>query len=180
MLEILLGASGGVFGILGALVKQGIELFQKKQYLANQLAILQEQNRHELLMADKHLDMMKYEAQNELAIAELKMRGELEHARYDAMEKSYEFDKATYSNAPTSGWMVFVDVCRGLIRPLLTIGLSSSLVVFTMYVWRTVPLDVVQNPTFLSSTFYKLVDAFIFLSTTAVGWWFAASASRKL
>lgn len=180
MLEILLGASGGVFGILGALIKQGIEVYQKQKDLSNQLAILVEENKHELLMADKQMEMMRLEAQNGLAIAELHMRGELEKSANELIETSFEYDKATYSNAPTNGWMVFVDVCRGLVRPLLTMSLSTALVVFTMYVWRSVPIATISDPLFLSSTFYKLVDAFIFLSTNAVGWWFAASASRKL
>lgn len=180
MLEILLGASGGIFGILGALVKQGIEAYQKKQDLQTQLAITKEQNAHDLAMADKQLAQMKFEADNNISLANIHLQGELEQLAATSLDKSFEYDKATYSNAPLDDRLIGVDVLRGRTRPLLTLFFSVALVMFTVYVWTAVPQSTINNPTFLSATFYKLVDSFIFLATTSVGWWFAASPSRKI
>lgn len=174
MLDVLLGASGGIFGIVGALFKHGLEIYQAKQETIKELSLAQEANRHEEVMADKQAAEIQLEAANGLALAQVARAKETDVAAYAALGESYSGDKATYSDAKTSSWMIFVDCVRGLIRPLLTVLFSFALIGFTLWVWALIPQDVTVTPDFLKSTFYRLVDAFIFLATSAVGWWFAA------
>lgn len=173
MLEVLLGASGGIFGIVGALAKHGLEIWQAKKKAEADLALIQEQNRHEALMADKRTAEIELEAKNAVALAEITRAKETDVAAYAALAASYDTDKATYSDSPQSPWMVGVDVARGLIRPLLTLVFSVGLMVMLAVIYKNVPESVSADPKFLEATFYRLIDALIFLATSAVGWWFA-------
>lgn len=179
MLDVLLGASGGIFGILGALFKHGLEVYQETKREQQSLLLLKENNLHELAMADKQAALMQLEAKNALKLADVNVTGEVERAAYGALEASYEADKATYSAAPTSPWLIAVDVVRGMIRPSLTLYFAIFLTVLTIMVYTNLPESVYTDQKFLSATFYRLVDALIFLGTSAVGWYFAARPSTK-
>lgn len=179
MLDILMGAGGGVVGILGALVKHGLEIYQEKKKEDASLAVLKEQNAHELAMADKQANLIELEATHALALADVNASKEIDVAAYGALSASYESDKATYSNAPQSPWMIAVDVARGFIRPFLTLVFSMALIGFTAWLYINVPEASVSNEKFLNATFYRLIDALIFLATSAVGWWFAARQVSK-
>ena len=181
MLEILLGgASGGILGVLGALLKNGLEVYQKNKEAQTGLAIVQEQNKHELLMADKQLEQIKFEAQNSVTIADLNMRGELEKSADSVFEASFANDKASYSTDSASGWMLLVDVYRGITRPNLTNFFVGFLAFLTVIIWYKLPAEVVYSQDFLKATLYKLIDLYIFLGGTVVGWWFGASPTRKV
>jgi hypothetical protein len=175
MFELLLGgASGGVVGILGALFKHGLELWQAKKKAENDLLVLQEQNRHEQIMADKNAELIKLEADNSLKLAEVSRLKETDVAGFTALTASFETDRASYSNAPTSPWMILVDVVRGLTRPTLTAYYTILISILAFWILANIPADVIKSQAFLTSTFYKLIEALIFLATACVGWWFAA------
>lgn len=177
MFDVLLGASGGIFGILGALFKQGLETWQEKKKAEAALAVLVENNRHEAAMADKRMDEIRLEAEHATVLAEIGRVKETDVAAYGALTESYDNDKATYSNAPTSQWMVMVDAVRGLIRPVLTTVFSIALIGSTWWLLSVVPDETIQNPEFLNATLYRMIDALLFLATSAVGWWFGSRMS---
>lgn len=180
MFETLLGgAAGGIFGILGALFKHGIEVYQEKKKAEASLALLADQNKHELAMADKQAMLIELEAKNAVALADVNAQKEIDVASYAALSSSYENDKATYSDAKTSPWMIAVDAARGFIRPFLTLMFSLSIMVMTAWLWIAVPEATVGNETFLKATLYRLLDAQIFMATTAMTWWFAARQVNK-
>ena len=180
MLDLLLGASsGGIFGAILALGKHGIEIFQEKKKADASLALLVEQNKQELLMADKQAKLIELEATHALTLADLNASRDTDIAGYTAMTASFENDKATYSDAKQNGWMIAVDVVRGLIRPLLTLIFSLALIAFTAWLWVVIPDIITGNQEFLKQTFYRLVDALIFLATSTCGWWFAARQVSK-
>jgi hypothetical protein len=179
MLDILIGAGGGVVGVLGALFKHGIEIWQEKKKAEASLAVLVEQNKHELAMADKQTQLMELEARSGLALAEVNKNKELGVAELSALAASYDSDKATYSDAKTNVWMIAVDAARGFIRPLLTLVFSATLIAMTIWLWTAVPEAVYQDGKFLSETFIRLLEALIFLATNTVGWWFAARQLTK-
>jgi hypothetical protein len=182
MFETLLGgAAGGIFGILGALFKHGIEVYQEKKKSEASLAVLVETNKHELNMADKQAELIKLEADNAVALANINAQKEIDAASYESLNASYENDKATYSNAPASPWLIAVDFIRGIIRPLLTIIFSGALMWATFWLLFTVPEAALNNQAFLTQTLYRLISSLIFLAEASVGWWFAARQlqSRK-
>lgn len=179
MFDILLGASGGIFGIIGALAKHGLEIWQAKNKAANDLAVLIEGNKHELLMADKRMVEIELEAKHAIALGEIARAKETDVAAFGAMEASYDNDKATYSNSPKNKWLIMVDVVRGLIRPLLTTVFSVALIYATFWLLVSIPESVISNPDFLSGTLYRMIDALLFLATSSVGWWFAARYITK-
>lgn len=179
MLEILLGSAGGIFGIVGALFKHGLEVYQTTKKEEQSLLVLKETNAHELAMADKQAALMKLEAANAIKLADITSTSQIEQAAYNALEASYESDKATFSNAPQSSWMIAVDACRGFIRPGLTFIFSAALIITTVILFFQVPEATAGKEDFLKPTFYKLIDALIFLATSSVGWYFAARPSTK-
>lgn len=173
MLDVLLGASGGVFGIFGALAKHGLEILQAKKKADADLALLMEQNKHEAIMADKRAEEIRLEAEHAVALSDINRQKENDIASWSALQSSFETDKATYSDAKTSGWMIAVDFTRGMIRPALTLVFSVALILGAAWLYKNVPETVYGSPDFLKSTFYRMIDALIFLGTSAVGWWFA-------
>ena len=173
MLDVLLGASGGVFGIFGALAKHGLEIWQAKKKADADLQLLIEQNRHEAIMADKRAEEIKLEAEHAVALADINRQKENDVAGWSALQTSFEMDRATYSDAKSSGWMIAVDFTRGMIRPTLTLVFSVALILGAAWLYKNVPESVYGSPDFLKSTFYRMIDALIFLGTSAVGWWFA-------
>jgi hypothetical protein len=180
MFELLLGgASGGVVGILGALFRHGLELWQLKKKAENDLLVLQEQNRHEQIRADKNAELIKLEAENAVKLADVNRIKETDVAAYTALSASIEGDRASYSNAPTSKWMILVDVVRGLTRPTLTAYYTILISVLALWIMSTIPPEVIKSEAFLTSTFYKLIEALIFLATASAGWWFAARMTSK-
>ncbi|MDD4971864.1 MAG: hypothetical protein PHT07_20760 [Paludibacter sp.] len=179
MLDVLLGASGGVLGIVGALFKHGLEIYQEKKKEEASLAILVQTNAHELAMADKQANLIELEAKNSIALADINASKEVDVASYGAISASYDSDKATYSDAKQNGWMIAVDVCRGMIRPMITVLFSTALIWFTAWIWLSVPNILTSDPTFLKNTFYRLIDSLIFLGTSSVGWWFGSRGVSK-
>jgi len=179
MLDILLGASGGIFGILGALGKHALEVYQEKKKEEANIAILVQTNAHELAMADKQAKLIELEATHALTLADLNASRDTDIAAYNAIGASFDNDKATYSNAKDNAWMIAVDVCRGLIRPLLTVTFSFALIGLTAWLWLVMPDVIAGSPEFLKNTFYRLIDALIFLGTSSVGWWFGSRGISK-
>ena len=179
MFELLLGPAGGAIGIVGALIKHGLELFQAKKKADADLAVLVETNKHELAMADKQAALIELESRSGLALAQVNKAKETDVAAYGALAASYDADRATYSDVKESRWMIAVDVVRGFTRPVLTLVFSTAILILTVWMWTNVPAEVTHEASFLSSTFYRLVDALIFLSTSTVGWWFASRQVTK-
>lgn len=177
MFDVLLGASGGIFGILGALAKHGLEIWQAKSKASADLLLLQEHNRHELQMADKRAEEIRLEAEHAVKLGEIARQKETDVAAYSALESSYEQDRATYTSGSRSRLLVYVDVVRGLVRPVLTALFSLALIYATFWLLRTVPVNMAGEAAYLEGTLYRMVDALLFLATSAVGWWFAARYS---
>lgn len=175
MLEILLGAGGGLIGVVGGLVKQWLDSKQAKVDLASKIELTKLENEHEIAMADKHLEATKFESQNNLAIANLNMLGEVEKASVAAQVASYEHDKATYSVGSDNDKLISIDVLRGKTRPYVTI--FNTIALFALTTWAIYLTDV---KTFSDNYAELLIRSFIVNANLSVGWWFAASPSRKV
>lgn len=171
---------GGLLGAFGGLFSKGLEAWNKKKDLEHNLAMITIKNQHELDMNDKAKEMMLLEYEQKARVATTEAEMAETSAAMTAMVASYATDKASYATGSIAGnskWFVFVDVVRGLTRPLLTLYLD---VVLTYYGWMlhkslNVAVLVAGNDNqLILQLMMQIIEALIFMATTATMWWFAA------
>lgn len=154
------GGLGTVVGMAGSLFRAHIdrkekanerEFLLKKQEL--ELKEVKLEQTHELEMADKQMERAKVEG--EIVI---------EGKEVDAFAKSLPSEKFT-------GWLSFV-------RPAITFFLLFSSTVLAVVVWNKV--DGLENftPEELTDTLRDIIASTLFLTMTAVTWWFGSRPSR--
>ncbi|MES2662272.1 MAG: hypothetical protein V4629_03120 [Pseudomonadota bacterium] len=154
MLDLLASAAGGgILGTIGALSKAGLEFVGKKEENAHQLKMREIDLRH----FDKQIEKARVEGETGKEIA-------LINAREASLQASFESDKATYGNQ-------YIDAIRGLMRPLITCYLliqqtSISYKLFTA--GAEIPPEL----------FAEAINSTVFLTTTAVTWWFGSRSSQ--
>lgn len=193
MLEMLAGlaataSGGGLLGVLGGLIRQGVDYFAKKAEADAQLALLQARNAHELAMRDKDMAMMQAEAASRLRVAEEQGASAEEVARLAAVAASFASDKATYATgaeAADSPWFIAVDVVRGLIRPMITalfdVALLAIFGVLVALLWDDLSrLFSARDPSVtapLMALILEILKAIIFLAVTTTSYWFVTRRS---
>ena len=142
--------TGGATGIIGSLIGTVGRFFEKKQQLKEMtLQFDQEYKLQELQISSR-----REEAESERAIAELQAESEIKTASY-AHDASYGITTLTIAS-----------ILR-FVRPVLTFLLLA----FTVYIFW----EVSENP----SIVHELSNQIMFLTTTAVAWWFGDRSLRK-
>ncbi|MBN1664841.1 MAG: hypothetical protein JW943_14670 [Deltaproteobacteria bacterium] len=175
-------AFGGVTGLLGGLVNRVFDFFTTKA-----------RYQHEEVMLDKNLEITKVEAERAVIIAREQAFTERELAEYEAMGKSFETDKVTFASAglidSASSWvksfsaLVFtiVDFIRGMTRPGIT--LYMCILTTLIYFQIAAVIEQAEGQVFTPDEALKiikmLVEGVIYLTTMAVGWWFATRAKAR-
>jgi len=139
-IDLLLGgAGGGIIGTIGSLANKWQEarssLALAKENNANKwqearssLALAKENNAHEIALKDREFSLLQLKLGSEGYLKELERDIAFDKTSGDSLVASIESDAAAYSVVDTSKaspWLVLVDVIRGLMRPGLTIGLTS-------------------------------------------------------
>lgn len=155
MLDLLLGVlSGGATGLIGTVISGGMKFFENKQKHAHELAIM-----------DMEIKQMNVEAAIAKDIKELDMEGKDRQAAWSALEASYK-ESTTRMSSGDSKWLVAVDVVRGLMRPVITLGLLILIAViyFTVGAQTTLPDGTPMT--------VNIIQTVLFVGTTAVLWWF--------
>ena len=166
---------GGATGLIGSVISTWGEL--KK---------IKEENRHRETMADKDLAIAKAEVEGKIQVARTEADAAVAVADADLQAKSYEHDRATYSTGAISGlrgwWgqcarflLVFVDISRGLIRPLETIyftGLATYLTLVAGEVLRAQGQEDMKM--FAAAIVPQIFLAILYITTTIIFWWFGA------
>lgn len=121
-IDLLLGgAGGGIIGTIGSLAN-------KWQEGKSALALAKENNAYSLATKDRDLALLKLKLESENYGKEIDRDIEFDKTSGASLVASVEADAAAYSTVDTrkaSPWLIFVDVVRGLMRPGLTIGLTS-------------------------------------------------------
>jgi hypothetical protein len=172
---------GGITGLLGGIVNRIADYKMTK-----------ERHKHEQVMAENDFAYLKLETERDIQVAREQANIAREQAGLDAMAKSYEADQRKYLEAGMlkdahpyiSGAiavaMAFVDFVRGMTRPGLTLYLCilTTLIYFNMQ-GLLKELDVEFDADKAANIVAMLVDAVIYLTTMAVGWWFATRAKRQ-
>lgn len=173
MIESLL--AGGLTGVIGSLLSNIFDFLKLRQNV-------------KLEIEKKKLDLqaMDKEYRYALEMSSRQIEGAVDMAALDTMGKSYEHDQASYSKGlSVTGWgvhaMTFVDVIRGLVRPIMTGVLLAVLYDTRMEVEAVIDavgmekLDVYQALILYS----RIVDAIIYMAVSAGLWWFGTRPKKE-
>lgn len=162
MLDLIMGVlSGGVTGLIGTVISGGMKFFENKQ-----------KHGHELAIMDMEIKQMHVEAEIAKDVAELEMEGKDRQAAWSALEASYKESTSRMSTGD-SAWLIVVDVVRGLMRPVMTLGLLvlMGVIYFTVASGLTAPDGMEMQ--------VKIIFTVTYLATTSVLWWFGTRMMDK-
>jgi hypothetical protein len=158
---ILSGPIGALFGAVGAIGGKILD------YKSKQL-----DHAHELAMKDKARELLQLELSSKSEIAKVDANTQIAVREFDATAASISADRATYGD----NWMGrVVDLLRGLIRPLVTIGAMTLVGGMTITVLR-------GGAELSPAERMELLREVLFISSAAITWWFGlrpGSARRK-
>lgn len=172
MLETLL--TGGLLGSLGAIATNVTDYFKQKQI-----------NKHELEMKHLDLEAMDKEFRYKERSAELEADTKLTESADDLQEASYTHDARAYSlgykpSRVGKVALVFVDVIRGLVRPVLTCYLIYCVMEARMEAQAILNQSEVNLTSEQALGIYKeIIEMILFLSSTAAVWWFGSRGKVK-
>lgn len=162
-------ATGGITGVIGS-VFTGIMAYKEKGA----------QRAHEKQMRDLDIQERKAEAEISLKQVEAETEGQIAMGELQAFNTSLSSDQARYATGANEHWaFVIVDVIRGLMRPALTVGLSYALcqvifdVIEALGGWEVVVAA--QGMSIVND----LIQSLIYVTTTAIVWWFGSRAVQK-
>lgn len=166
--------SGGITGILGAVITKFAEYKQRQQ----DIKVLQINNEHELRLRDADAKIMQEEwaGRERLALVEGETRQQV--AADEAFAESYKMEPKRYSEFRDAPWIIqfllgILDVVRGLVRPGLTVYLAA---LTTMIYWEFQALmetyAITPSADQSMAMMQLMVSTFLYLFTTAFLWWF--------
>ena len=173
MLEALLGimSSGGIgaiVGLIGSFATKYVEfkvldkkLFYEKEAALIRVRELELEHAHALAVADKQLDIALVEGRIQQDVASM-----------DAFKESQKAAMVMYG-----GW---VDKWRGAMRPTITTYLLVITTVITFLIWTKVGGIEGLTKEQTVSLFVYLVESAVFLTITAVTWWFGTRPSEYI
>lgn len=122
IIDLLLGgAGGGIIGTIGSLAN-------KWQEARSSLALAKENNSHEIALKGLEFDLLALKLKSDNYSKEIDRDIAFDKTSGESLVASIQADAAAYSMVDTrkaSPWLIGVDVIRGLMRPGLTIGLTS-------------------------------------------------------
>ncbi|WP_321404038.1 hypothetical protein [Maridesulfovibrio sp.] len=145
---------------------------------------LELQHRQEMEMTDKEIERLRAEgdvkvqqAREDRAMTETIIDGQ----NYQA---SLIHDAATYSRGKDNSWadflLVVADFVRGITRPTMTVFLCwitwSTYQHFTGYLSTN---NVLVSPDTANEMVRYIVTNTVFMSSSAVGWWFSSRPTNK-
>lgn len=163
MLDLLAGVlSGGVTGLLGTIISGGMKFFENRQ-----------KHSHELAIMDMEMRQMDKEAAIARDIKELDMESKDNEAAWAALSASYKESTARMSSGD-SPWLVLVDVVRGLMRPVITLGTLTLMAV----IYFTIAQDMAPGPDGIPVQ-VTIVQTVLYIATTSVLWWFGTRNLSK-
>ena len=151
--------TGGATGLLGTVISAGIGIFERRQ-----------RHQEELALRQLDLDVTRAEAASAERVAAVEAESADAEAGWRAFEASHRTAVARWSRGD-SAWLVAVDVIRGLIRPVLTVGFLALAAV----IYFTLPAPVIP-PEGIAA---RMVDTVLYLTTTTVLWWFGTRPKRS-
>jgi len=169
------GVLGGITGLLGGVFNRVMDF--KTLKVSNEFELSKLKQEEALLQMEikRDVDMAKTEAAMHVDLGEL-----------EALKKSYDADKATYTKDGIDKYpwamkgLALVDIVRGFTRPLLTLYLDIILTVIAVFIiCHYMEIDKqLLTPADEAKMVVMILDAVIYLATTATGWWFGSRGKR--
>jgi len=147
MLDALLNIfSGGITGVAGAALSGWIE--HRKAAAAHE---------HELAVRRMNLEEIRLEAETAEKRGALELERTVEAGAAAALEASYRLEPKRYGRGDHVA-LVWVDVVRGLVRPVLTIGLVAASVAIYYHADATLRAET--------------AGTLLYITTACTLWWF--------
>jgi len=163
ILDFLTG--GGIGAIAGAIGGIAGKVYDLKLE-AQKLEAAKVENEFKLAMRDKDRELAAAEAEAQFKVHQVDTDAQKVVADLSSLQKSVEADRATYGDS----WLGrVVDFIRGSTRPVITY--------FAMWLVIASAAKVLKTTTFTPEQGMQILDQVLFLSGTAIGWWFGARVS---
>jgi hypothetical protein len=175
------GIAGGIFGLFGGFLNRLFDWLAIKEKLKAD----REKYAHELKVLD-------IETNRDVVVAKEEANARREVAESEALGKSYEGDRATYLTASVGSdlppWargviaaaMAFVDFVRGMTRPGITLYLCVLTTLLYLQIQKIIiaagGMPITKEMAY--GLIVKIIETVLFLTTMAVGWWFATRPPR--
>lgn len=160
IVDLLTGSLGGSFvGAIGAMFGKWHEARVKKDMLKLQI------ERDKLLNA------------HELQVMQVNQESATKQMEYAALGTSLEMDKASYSVGSDNKWLIFVDVVRGLVRPVLTSTLLIYCIVLVIYL--TIHYNVQFKNEQVYDLVYMIIHNLVVCTGISLAWWFGSRESSS-
>lgn len=175
-LQSILG--GGMTGILGAALTIWGEVAKGKLDIEKTKL----SNEFELQKATLDIQQVEMEGRMKLELSRVESEAALAQAQQQVFSDSYAADKAQYatgSGASNSGWFIFVDTIRGLIRPSLTIYLMAVVTIIYADVSHIAGGIGAFPEAEAVKIFHDVTLQILYLGTTVALWWFGIRGARK-
>lgn len=161
--------AGGIIGVIGSW------LTKREERKNSQLKL-----DYEIKMAEIRREEAKAEAEHELAMADKQMeRAQVEgniaigEAELNAFQEGLREQSKTYG-------IKIVDSIRGLMRPVITLYLLIIATLLMVKIHELVGgMENAFSPEELIKTYKAVIDQLLFLTATAVTWWFGSRPSSQ-
>lgn len=173
LLETVLSlVSGGATGLLGSVISRVADFKLEKM-----------RGEHKLLMVDKETEQMKLESEYKITVVNRESEAAEDVAASQALSASYQADSASYLAAATGKvsafFMGFVDFMRGIIRPGMTIYLTILTTIIAMQLHSIIDWADTLSPQELYATWREVINTVLYLTTSAVLWWFGSRPKAR-
>jgi len=161
------GGLGAIVGLAGGIINR----FQ--QYKMHKVNL-----EHDAKMRSYDLAEAKLERQHTLAMADKKMEeaeleGDIAYEQADLANL-----KQSIKEAGTDSGIELVETVKGLMRPFITLFLLLATCTLLGMLWSRVGGLSVFSENELIDLFRHIVQQMVFLTVTAVSWWYASRPAR--
>jgi hypothetical protein len=159
------GLGGSILGTVGGIFSKVWETKQRAKDQEHEYKMAQVNQAHEAQMSqlNAHARMEELEVGYQTKVAE---------GEYQGLIASIESDKATFSAAPTSKWMIAVDFIRGTMRSWLTSLLVIYMGLALLYLTQH------YNVQLTNAQVYDLITSILTCLVTCTSasllWWFGS------
>lgn len=159
------GLGGSILGTIGGIFSKLQESKQRVKDQEHEFRMAQISHTHEA-------EMSKLNAHARAEELDIQMNTKIAEGEYAGLIASLEADKATYSMAPTSKWMVVVDFIRGTMRAWLTSLLVIYLGLALLYLTQKYNVELTNAQVYDLIT--SILTCLVTCASAALLWWFGS------